>query len=150
MGYAKQLGISGPGIENIRELFETGRFLMIMATVIMSVTEKILAWFAEIVKVGFGWLSQWLGRRRVATQRLNGIKAAVRQAEYVRLYSTLLQSLKQLSYVYPDLWDRSAANCNFRDDWFGIPALTAGQQGESVWDSERREKFEDAVKTLTI
>jgi hypothetical protein len=25
-GYAKKLGISGPGVENIRQLFETGRF----------------------------------------------------------------------------------------------------------------------------
>jgi DNA-binding transcriptional regulator YiaG len=24
--YANELGISGPGVENIRELFETGRF----------------------------------------------------------------------------------------------------------------------------
>jgi|HubBroStandDraft_4_1064222.scaffolds.fasta_scaffold232485_1 hypothetical protein len=26
MDYANKLGISGPGVENIRELFETGRF----------------------------------------------------------------------------------------------------------------------------
>jgi len=110
--------------------------------------------FTDLVKVGFGrflsWLSQWLSHRKMATRRLNGIKASVRQAENVRVYSTLLQGLKQLSYDYPGLWDRSAANCNFRDEWFNIPALTAGQQGESVWDSERRKRIEDAVRTLTI